>query len=66
MRTNIVLNDKLVNEAFKFAGVKTKKDLIDLALREYVRQNKRADIRSLRGKAMIDPTYDYRSARRGR
>lgn len=66
MRTNIVLDEALVNQAFKYAGVKTKKDLVDLALREFVRQHKRADVRALRGKGLLDPSYDYRAARRGR
>lgn len=66
MRTNIVLDDRLVKEAFKLADVKTKKDLIDLALREFVQQRKRADIRNLRGKGLISPSYDYRAARRGK
>ncbi|HEY4723929.1 MAG TPA: type II toxin-antitoxin system VapB family antitoxin, partial [Anaerolineae bacterium] len=66
MRTNIVLNERLVSEAFKFADVKTKKDLIDLALREFVQQRKRADIRELRGKGLMNPSYDYRAARRGK
>jgi len=64
MRTNVVLNDRLVNEALKYAAVKTKKDLIDLALREFVQQRKRADVRELRGKGLLDPSYDYRAARR--
>jgi Arc/MetJ family transcription regulator len=66
MRTNIVLDDSLVNEAFKYAGDMTKKDLIDLALREFVRHRKRADIRQLRGKNLLDRSYDYRAARRGK
>lgn len=66
MRTNVVLDQALVTEAFKYARVKTKRDLLDLALREYVRQHKRADVRQLRGKGLIDPSYDYRAGRRGR
>jgi Arc/MetJ family transcription regulator len=66
MRTNIVLDEALVAEAFKYAGVKTKRDLIDVALREFIRQHKRADIRALRGKGLIDPSYDYKAARRGK
>jgi Arc/MetJ family transcription regulator len=66
MRTNIVLDESLVNEAFKYTDVRTKKDLIDLALREFVSQRKRSDIRALRGKGMIDPSYDHRAARRGK
>jgi Arc/MetJ family transcription regulator len=66
MRTNVVLDSALVTEAFKYAGVTTKKDLLDLALREFVQQRKRADVRLLRGKGLIDPAYDYRAARRGK
>jgi Arc/MetJ family transcription regulator len=66
MRTNIVLDESLVAEAFKYAAVKTKKDLIDVALREFVRRHKRADVRLLRGKGLVDPAYDYRAARRGK
>jgi Arc/MetJ family transcription regulator len=62
-RTSVILDDRLVNEALKLADVKTKTELIDLALREFVRQRKRADIRELRGKGLIDPSYDYRRGR---
>jgi Arc/MetJ family transcription regulator len=61
MRTNVVLNERLVNEALKYAAVKTKKDLIDLALREFVQQRKRADIRELRGNGLLDPSYVSKS-----
>lgn len=45
--------------------VKTRNELVDLALREFVQQHERADVRELRGKRLIDPAYDYRAARRG-
>ena len=35
MRTNIVLDDNLVKEAFRHAPVKTKRELVDLALRDF-------------------------------
>jgi len=35
MRTNVVLNDELVAEAFALTGVQTEKELIDLALRRF-------------------------------
>ena len=57
------LNDALVKQAFKYAPVDTKKDLIDLALREFIRQHERADVRALKGKNLLDPSYDYRAAR---
>ncbi len=64
MRTNIELNDNLVMRAFKCSGVKTLTELVDLSLREFVRQHEPADVRELRGKGMIDPAYSFRAARR--
>lgn len=63
MRTNIVLNEKLVKEAFRYAPVSTKKDLIDLALREFVENHRRRNIRDLKGKIKIDSKYDYKKLR---
>ena len=40
MRINIVLDDDLVQEAFKSSGAKTKKELIHLALKEFVEKKK--------------------------
>lgn len=65
MRTNIVLDDKLVQQAFHYAGVTTKRELIDLALKEFVANHSRRDIRELRGKVSISDDYDYKSLRRG-
>jgi predicted nucleic acid-binding protein/Arc/MetJ family transcription regulator len=45
VRTNIVLDDELVEEAFELANVKTKRELVDLALREFVANRRRRDIR---------------------
>jgi len=47
VRTNIVLNDGLVKEAFKYSKVKTKKALVETALREFVENHSRPDIREL-------------------
>jgi Arc/MetJ family transcription regulator len=50
MRTNVVLDDKLVKEAMKLTGKKTKRELIDYALHELVRRQKRLALLNLRGK----------------
>jgi Arc/MetJ family transcription regulator len=65
MRTNIVLDDKLVKEAFRFSDAKTKRELVDLALREFVAARKRRDLRDLFGRVGLDPSYDYKKARIG-
>lgn len=64
MRTNIVLEDKLVQEAFKYTSVKSKKELVNLALREYIENHRRRDIRELLGKVRIRNDYDYKALRR--
>ncbi len=66
MRTNIVLDDALVEEAFRHSSAKTKRELVDLALREFVENRKRKDVRELRGKGLIRPDYDYKALREGR
>lgn len=65
MRTNIVLDDELIEEAFRHTVVKSKRELVDLALREFVANHRRRDIRELRGKTLIDPDYDYKALREG-
>lgn len=59
MRTNIDLDPALVAEAFRYADVRTKKDLVHLALREFIRQRRRLDPRELRGKIAFAAHYDH-------
>lgn len=63
MRTNVVLDDELVREAMALSQVKTKRDLVDQALREFVAFRKRLDVRELRGSGLIDEAYDYKALR---
>jgi Arc/MetJ family transcription regulator len=66
MRTNIVLDDSLVKEAFLLSGVKTKKDLISLALKEFVMTRKRRNLLELAGKIEFRGDYDYKARREGK
>ena len=66
MRTNIVLDDKLVAEAQALSQIKTKRELIDAALREFVEHRKRLDIRELKGALLLDENYNYKEIRRAR
>jgi Arc/MetJ family transcription regulator len=49
-RTNIDLDDGLVEEGLRVFGCKTKKELIHLALKELLKTEKRKEILKLRGK----------------
>ncbi len=64
MRTNIVLDDNLVQEAFKYTSIKTKKELITLALKEFVRNHSRLDLRDIKGKIAFRKDYDYKKLRK--
>jgi Arc/MetJ family transcription regulator len=64
MRTNIVLDEALVEEAMRYANVKSKRELVDLALREFVAARRRRDVSELFGRVQIDPDYDYKALRR--
>lgn len=64
MRTNIEIDDTLVKEAFKYSEVRTKKDLIDLSLKEFIANRKRKDISELKGKIRFADEYDYKAMRK--
>ncbi len=66
MRTNIVLDEDLVEEALKLSGVRTKKELVRQALREFVENRKRRNIVDLAGKIKFAENYDYKKLRAGK
>ena len=66
MRTNIVLDDDLLKEAQGLCQIKTKRELIEVALREFVENRKRLDLRELRGVADLQADYDYKSTRKAK
>jgi len=66
MRTNIVLDDALVTEAFRHSNARTKKDLVDEALRELIRVRGRKSLLDLEGKIRFAKGYDYKALRAGR
>jgi len=65
MRTNVVIDDKLLEEAFKYTGFSTKKDLINHVLKEFIDNHRRLDIRDIKGKIKFREDYDYKRLRRG-
>jgi len=48
-RTNIMLDEELVDNCLKTTGIKTQKDLIDHALRELLRHEKQTKLLELKG-----------------
>lgn len=65
MRTNIVIDDELIEKAFKYSRTKTKKDLIHEALKKFVENHSRKDLRRLKGKIHFREDYEYKTLRKG-
>jgi len=63
MRTNIVLDDELVAEASRLSGIRTKKELVNEALRVFIASRKRKSLLDLAGKIKLAPGYDYKALR---
>jgi len=63
MRTNIVIDDTLIEEALALSKLRTKRDVVHKALAEYVRALKRKDLRDLRCKVRLAEGYDYKKMR---
>lgn len=58
MRTNIVIDDKLMADALKASGLQTKKEAVEEGLKALIRLKKQADIRNLRGKLKWEGDLD--------
>lgn len=63
MRTNIVIDDALVTEAMALTGIRTKRALVDQALRELIKTHKKKDLLDLAGKLTFAEDYDHKAAR---
>jgi hypothetical protein len=63
MATNLAIDDQLLREALEISGLKTKKDTVNLALKEFVYRHKQPEIIKIFGKMDPDPNYDYKRGR---
>ncbi|MBE0547306.1 MAG: type II toxin-antitoxin system VapB family antitoxin [Rubrivivax sp.] len=50
MRTNIVIDDKLMTDTLRATGLKTKREAVELGLRTLLRLGQQEKVRKLRGK----------------
>ena len=58
MRTNIVIDDRLMADTLKATGVKTKREVVELGLRTLLRLKQQTDLRKLRGKYTWEEDLD--------
>ena len=50
MRTNIVIDDELINEALKLTDIKTKREVVELGLKALIKLKKQETIKQFKGK----------------
>jgi Arc/MetJ family transcription regulator len=63
MRTNIMLDDELVEEAQRLTGITTKRAVVEEALRVLISSRRRRSLLDLQGKVEFALGYDYRVLR---
>lgn len=66
MPTNLAINDRLLEEAQKLGGHRTKRETVNEALEEYIKRRKQQEIVSLFGKIEYERGYDYKSERKAK
>jgi Arc/MetJ family transcription regulator len=64
MPTNLAIDDRLIVEAQKLGGHKSKKETVNQALAEYIRRHQQQKILGLFGKVEWNSRYDYKTGRK--
>ena len=65
MRTNIIINDELMSKAKKISNLKTKREVVERALQEFVTNHSRLNLLELKGKIKFADGYDHKAMREG-
>jgi Arc/MetJ family transcription regulator len=64
VRTNIVLDDELIQEALAATGARTKREVVHLALQELVRSRTKKNLLDLAGRVRFREDFDYKAMRK--
>ena len=63
MATNLAIDHDLLKKALEISGLKTKKDTVNMALKEFINRRKQLEILDIFGKMDPDPNYNYKKGR---
>ncbi len=63
MATNVQIDPDLIRDALLLGGKRTKREVIEEALQEYVLRRKQQQFLHLFGTVDYDPAYDYKKQR---
>lgn len=66
MPTNLAIDDRLLDEARRIGGRKTKRETVNDALQEFIQRRHRLDLVTVMGTVDYDPAYDHKKERRRR
>jgi Arc/MetJ family transcription regulator len=61
-----MIDDALMARAIDVSGIKTKKEIVEQAIQEFVERRTRKDLSDLKGKIRFAEGYDYKAAREGK
>ncbi len=64
MATNLNIDIDLLQEAYKIGNFKTKREAVNVALKEFIQRKKQKDILKFFNKVDFDSSYDYKAARK--
>ena len=65
LRTNIMIDDALMSKAMDVSGLKTKKEIVEKALEEFIEKRTRKDLSELKGRIQFYEGYDHNAFREG-
>jgi Arc/MetJ family transcription regulator len=63
MATNLAIDPELLQKALEVSGLKTKKETVNKALKEFINRRKQLELLDLFGKMDPDSDYDYKAGR---
>jgi len=63
MRTNILLDEGLVQEAFRLTDARTKRELVQMALEELIRVRRKRNLAELAGRVHLTEDFDHKAMR---
>ena len=64
MATNLAIDDNLLVSAQEIAGIKTKKETVNQALKEFVQRRRQEEVITLFGNIEYEEDYDYKELRK--
>lgn len=66
MATNLALDDNLLNQAMNIGHMRTKRETVSVALREFIERRRQKKILDLQGKIVFRDDWDHKKDRRDR